>query len=92
MRVERGLEPAHQGKVGARRTPDVDLALELSWTPRKSGGGVFRSAKRKNGGGGFGQAIEQRLLARRWQESKINDTAGTSEDSLRKRSLLSEAA
>lgn len=56
--VEGGFEAAHEGEVGARRSPDVDGALEGGWAPRKRSGGVFRGAERKNGRRSFREAKE----------------------------------
>ena len=90
MRVEGGLEAAHEGEVGARRSPDVDGALESSWAPRERSGGVFGSADRKDASGGFRKALGGSGVFGIGQESEVEDAAGASEDCMRERSLVRE--
>ena len=58
MRVEGGFEAAEKSEVGARRSPDVDAALESSWAPREKNRGVLGSTEKKDARGGFGETLE----------------------------------
>ena len=53
LRVESRFEAAHEGKVRAGRTPDVDPALESHRAPGERRKSVFSSAESKNCGNCF---------------------------------------
>jgi len=73
------------------RTPNIDVAFELSRAPSESGGGALRGAEREDRRGDFGEAIERGggSVCRR-KKGKVENATGAGEDGVRERSLVGE--